>query len=340
MPQIKTRILIAVGICLACLVIGTVLQFQLLPTDVWTSSTSFVQSVEGPNGYHSFIRCTVLQNHIVEGYQAEIRVVFDIRPTALAPEQKDARLAEDGVTAIMIVTPKHAGAETASLRVAFPNLQLTTLNISYEVSPSNWHRLWLVVVISLPLIALAFVVYFGARARQIKMRSLEVKIEAAEVKADNATDKTKPSWDLARVTLEAYFDKNLFQVSQVFWFAVIVMCVGFAFVLAGVVMALNHPEAIEPPLVAALSGIITQFIGATFLVIYKSTMAQANEFMSVLERINTVGMAVQVLDSIPDSAVALKNKTRAQIVELLLSAKVHSKTAQKPQKKKKAKPDG
>jgi len=44
-------------------------------------------------------------------------------------------------------------------------------------------------------------------------------------------------------------------------------------------------------------------IGVTFMVIYRSTMAQANQFMEVLERINTVGMAVQILDTIPNEAL-------------------------------------
>jgi len=105
------------------------------------------------------------------------------------------------------------------------------------------------------------------------------------------------------------------------------MMVGFCFVLAAVVMSLNHPEITPAAKVAALSGIITQFIGASFLVIYRSTMAQANEFMSVLERINTVGMAVQVLDSIPEANAALKDKTRAQIVELLLSSNVRANSS-------------
>jgi hypothetical protein len=61
--------------------------------------------------------------------------------------------------------------------------------------------------------------------------------------------------------------------------------------------------------VAIGSDIITQFIGVTFMVIYRSTMARANQFMEVLERINTVGMAVQVLDSIPEKEAELKNRT-------------------------------
>jgi hypothetical protein len=63
------------------------------------------------------------------------------------------------------------------------------------------------------------------------------------------------------------------------------------------------------------------------MVIYKSTMTQANEFMVILERINTVGMAVQVLDSIPEGEVALKNQSRTKIVELLLSANISTAKA-------------
>jgi hypothetical protein len=51
-------------------------------------------------------------------------------------------------------------------------------------------------------------------------------------------------------------------------------------------------------------------------------MVQANECMSILERINTVGMAVQVLDSIPESLTDLKSSSRAKIITLLLSANI------------------
>ena len=56
-------------------------------------------------------------------------------------------------------------------------------------------------------------------------------------------------------------------------------------------------------------------------------MAQANQFMEVLERINTVGMAVQILDAIPEQETQLKNSARAEIVSLLLSVNARSKSA-------------
>jgi hypothetical protein len=148
---------------------------------------------------------------------------------------------------------------------------------------------------------------------------VEQKIEQFEIKAAQEPEKTKLAWDLARVKLEAYFDRNLSQVRMIFFVAMFVMVVGFIFVLSGISIAFHKPESMRPSYISSISGIITQFIGLTFMLIYRSTMAQANQFMEVLERINAVGMAVQILDTIPEGEVQLKNSTRAQIAALLLS---------------------
>lgn len=166
-----------------------------------------------------------------------------------------------------------------------------------------------------------------------KTAHAEKQVQQAEAKVEQHPERVSPAWEVARRNLELYFQRNRAQVSQVFVIAIIVMTVGFAFVLFGVYLALQN-RGITPTLVAGVSGVITQFIGATFMVIYRSTMTQANEFMAVLERINTVGMAVQVLDSIPDDDKQLKNQTRAEIVSLLLNANITAKT--QPVKKARA----
>ena len=225
--------------------------------------------------------------------------------------------------------------------------------------------------------AVGLIFWATNRMRSLRDRT-EEKLAHVRSQADADPTKARFAWDLARVKLEAYFDRNLIQVNLVFWVAVLVMSVGFGFVLGGVVLAYTQPRTqqsfygstfesgsrqgyasanpgnqptpapkpsapadqaglpqvtsqttsekstgpnITPAsLVAAISGIITQFIGATFMVIYRSTMAQANGFMTVLERINAVGMAVQILDSMPEGT-DLKNATRAQMVLLLLKTK-------------------
>lgn len=170
-----------------------------------------------------------------------------------------------------------------------------------------------------------FAWHYIARKREHEKR-IEQKVEQAENKAQAEPEKPKYAWDAARINLEAYFERNRLQVRQVFGIAIVVMSIGFILVCIGVYLAMTRPDTIKPALVAGVSGIITQFIGATFMVIYRSTMTQANEFMVILERINTVGMAIQVLELIPEGEAALKNESRAKIVELLLSASVSTKT--------------
>ena len=81
----------------------------------------------------------------------------------------------------------------------------------------------------------------------------------------------------------------------------------------------TNSRHLDPAELAVLSGIITQFIGATFLVIYRSTMRQANDFMNVLERINTVAMAVHELDRISDPKGEFKDEVRGRLVEALVA---------------------
>ena len=201
-------------------------------------------------------------------------------------------------------------------------VSLRTIYIPITVVPTPIHRIKLSLGIFVPLLAVLLIAWkYATRAREHERR-IDQKVEQAESKALAEPEKAKYAWDVARINLEAYFERNRTQVSQVFIIAVIVMSIGFILVCFGVYLAMTRSDTIKPALVAGISGIITQFIGATFMVIYRSTMTQANEFMVILERINTVGMAVQVLDSIPESETALKNESRTKIVELLLSANI------------------
>lgn len=179
-------------------------------------------------------------------------------------------------------------------------------------------------IYSFLVFAFAFGVFFliDRRLRQLRQRT-ERQLDEAR----NRGDDTHFAWESARIKLEAYFDRNLIQVNLVFWVAVFVMAVGFAFVLAGVFLSLS-PANISTAKLTAISGIITQFLGATFMVIYRSTMGQANEFMSVLERINTVGMAVHELERMSDQQGELKNQVRGHLVELLVKAgySTHTRT--------------
>jgi nitrate reductase gamma subunit len=176
------------------------------------------------------------------------------------------------------------------------------------------------------LLLVAGAVYLvDRRVRSANARRERIIDQAREL-AEKNPEHSKYAWQLARTRLEAYFDKNLFQVNLVFWLSVVVMTAGFVVVLWGITQAANSrtvqtPGTISASEIATIAGVITQFLGATFMVIYRSTMTQANDFMNVLDRINNVGMAVQVLDQIPDQPPELKNEVRAKIIDHLLEAR-------------------
>ncbi len=97
------------------------------------------------------------------------------------------------------------------------------------------------------------------------------------------------------------------------------MAVGFGFILYGIRSAFAAQSgAITPAVISGLAGVITEFIGATFLFLYRSTIQQAAGYTQTLERINSVGMAMQILDSISSESKELQDETKAEIVKLLL----------------------
>jgi len=146
------------------------------------------------------------------------------------------------------------------------------------------------------------------------------KIAEAESKLEANPEKAKPAWDLARITLESYFNRNVHQVTFIFWLSVISMIAGFLIIAWGISQVMISQNATALAWLTGLAGTITEFLGATFLYLYRSTIQQAMKNIRTLEHINSVGMAMQILDTIPDEAKSddLKSKTKAVLIELLM----------------------
>nr|WP_315596127.1 hypothetical protein [uncultured Cupriavidus sp.] len=152
----------------------------------------------------------------------------------------------------------------------------------------------------------------------IESKATRERIERVEEKAIANPEKPQLAWDLARTKLESYLDRNLAQVRSIFWLTLIVMLAGFLFILYGLNLAIGRPESLPVAVVGAASGVIISFIGGSFLLIYRSILSQSKEYVTVLERINAVGMAVQVIANIPDDNAQLKHETTALLAKQLL----------------------
>lgn len=157
------------------------------------------------------------------------------------------------------------------------------------------------------------------------------KIDAVEERVLAEPGKPQLAWDLARAKLEDYLDRNLSQVRYVLVLTYAVMFAGFVLVLIGLYRSFESQSDLKVAVVGSASGVIVSFIGGSFLLVYKSVLAQTKDYVAVLERINAVGMAVQVLSGIPDDQAELKHKTTAQLASDLI--KLYATSEQKAVRK-------
>ena len=116
-----------------------------------------------------------------------------------------------------------------------------------------------------------------------------------------------------------YLDRNLNQVAAVGILTCIVMLFGFGVIVYGLFEAFQDDKKLPVAIVSTASGVLVSFIGGTFLLIYKSLLSQAKENMLILERINSVGMSMSVIDSIRDDSSELRQKTTAELAKRLLN---------------------
>ena len=142
----------------------------------------------------------------------------------------------------------------------------------------------------------------------------------AKKRLEDNPGEIKPAWDMAQLTLEQYFGRNLKQINMIFKVSVGVMTVGFALIAVGVGYAISEPTNTSIQIVSVGSGILTEFIGATFIFIYNSTVKQAITYTDSLEQINSVGMSIKILDSIKveDGNKDNLNNAKIEIAKMLI----------------------
>jgi hypothetical protein len=148
-------------------------------------------------------------------------------------------------------------------------------------------------------------------------------IEVARERVEKNPDKAKPAWDLATAKLEAYLSANLKQINWIFGLSVSVMIIGFVFLVIAVFLSLQNPQLITPVIVAGIGGALTEFIGATFLVLYRSAVEHSANFIKSLDKTSSVGVAMQILDNIStDKDETVQEKiveAKIEVAKLLLS---------------------
>lgn len=172
-----------------------------------------------------------------------------------------------------------------------------------------------VVVLVLLLMAFAVATYQALTDEEKQAK----KLESVEERAREHPERPQFAWELARTKLESYLDRNLSQSRSIYRLTFMVMLVGFVVVMYGLYQATQDPTKLPVSVVAAASGVVISFIGGSFMLVFRSILSESRGYVTVLERINAIGMAVQVIASIPESSAELKHATTANLANQLLT---------------------
>jgi MFS family permease len=181
-------------------------------------------------------------------------------------------------------------------------------------------------LIVIPCIVIGLGIYWYFKTEETRFKASKIMEQAYITAQETHRDepgKTKPVWDMAQLTLEIYFSRNLNQIRWIFWLSIAVMSLGFILIVYGVVVGYQNPQGNwVVAAIGGIAGVLTEFIGATFLFVYKSSMEQADRYTEILERMNFVGMAMQMLDNATEGNRNTKESSEVNSVDSLQEAKI------------------
>ena len=216
--------------------------------------------------------------------------------------------------------PSRAITGTAFISIFIPlsSLQLTYLvyHVSFDPKISTQIVFWAATIL--------FLLFWKMGRFSIgSSDDFDEKLSKATslLKTGSPEERVEPAWDVARITLDNYWKTNLSQNKSIFTWSVIAIIAGFFIFLYGTAKGISESSAI----IAVSAGTVTQVIGATFLLVYRSTMSQATKFNETLERINSVGMAWYIVNSMEETtahAKALKNRVKGELALRIVGSSV------------------
>src|SRR6266487_3232743 len=114
------------------------------------------------------------------------------------------------------------------------------------------------------------------------------ELKQIKEKRDQEPGNVALDWDYGQAKIEVYIDDNVEQMKKIFNCSMIVMSVGGLLIFISIIIALievlftKQPSILTPAAISGFAGIITEFIGATFLFIYRSTIQQASSYIKTL----------------------------------------------------------
>ncbi len=100
--------------------------------------------------------------------------------------------------------------------------------------------------------------------------------------------------------LNEYYTINKSQSKHAYEFSLFMIFVGFVLIVSAVILGFAVPSQISVTLIAGIAGLLSEFIGATALNLYKESNKHVNEFLERLTYLQKVMLAIELVDRISD----------------------------------------
>lgn len=145
-----------------------------------------------------------------------------------------------------------------------------------------------------------------------RKQTLEEKIDA---------QKDKPHiQDIIQLNLSQlneYYTINKSQSKSAYNFSFFMIFVGFLLIVSAVILGFAVPAQLSITLIIGIAGLLSEFIGATALNLYKESTKHVNEFLERLTYLQKVMLAIELVDRISESK---KEEQLSNIISSLMKS--------------------
>lgn len=100
--------------------------------------------------------------------------------------------------------------------------------------------------------------------------------------------------------LNEYYTINKSQSKRAYEFSIFMIFVGFLLIVSAVILSPAVPSQIYQNLIIGIAGLLSEFIGATALSLYKESNKHVNEFLERLTYLQKVMLAIELVDRISE----------------------------------------
>ena len=100
--------------------------------------------------------------------------------------------------------------------------------------------------------------------------------------------------------LNEYYTINKTQSKYAYKFSFFMIFVGFLLIVTAVILGFAVPSQVSMTLIIGIAGLLSEFIGATALNLYKESNKHVNEFLERLTYLQKVMLAIELVDRISE----------------------------------------